>query len=431
MMKKKLLIYIFLFNSLIANADWKNPLVVCPEEVLPKGLSCPDFSKVQNVYSDFPDSMSSQQILDWRYNKSADLRFCRNQEVLKREKIAPGSFSPATIELAWMTVNAAEKVKEKLDAIHSASLNYGIPPQILIGAMKQESLLSSLGISPDGGNYSCGMAQLNIQEWCRSMNMLSETERNALNWPLGISCGDDFIPTNIVKPFYDLAITKIGSKPIYQMNADDYKSIKYSDIYPNKDDQLSSKSMLIFQATKSFIDHCQNIKLSVSVKAQTLKSLFDNYVPTPLKQAEQYPMGSTFSRACNDVYSSIFYPLHTGWLLAVAMYNAGPLEPKLIDHYFKIKNNNYPSLNPIDLIEALHWGGEWKPGTSLVEFIDQDGVPHTQKWYKSCIVQRHIARVVQHVTIPGEIIAKSLEQAPCSPSADVPDYRQKSTGVKY
>ena len=34
-----------------AATDWQNPAVMCPEEVLPKGLECPDFSQVDDVYA--------------------------------------------------------------------------------------------------------------------------------------------------------------------------------------------------------------------------------------------------------------------------------------------------------------------------------------------------------------------------------------------
>ncbi|MDO9183294.1 MAG: hypothetical protein Q7U04_12850, partial [Bacteriovorax sp.] len=199
------------FNAFPAMAaiSWDNPAVLCPEEILPKGTTCLDLSHVEKFLTDFPDETSVEEMKDWKNNKAADLKLCRNLEVLRREQVKSGSFSPATLEQAWMVVDGAQHVQEKLDAVQAASLKYGIPPQILIGAMKQESLLSSLGVSPDGGNYSCGMAQLNIQEWCSSMNRLSQEERTAYGWP-NISCEPEDLPTDIVKPLYDIAIKNVG-----------------------------------------------------------------------------------------------------------------------------------------------------------------------------------------------------------------------------
>jgi hypothetical protein len=410
----------------MAEISWKNPEVLCPEELLPRGLACLDFSLVENPYTDFPEESTIEEMADWKNNKAADLKVCRNKEILRREQVKAGSYSPATLEQAWMVIDGGKQVAEKLEAIEAATLKYQIPPQILIGAMKQESLMSSLGISPDGGNYSCGMAQLNIQEWCLSMKRLPEVERIALGWP-SISCEPESIPTDIVKPFYEIAIKRAGDRPSYKLTSEDFIGITKKDVTSSF--SRSGIKDLQFQAVTSFVKNCQNIYLSVNFKARTLKSLFENFVPTPMREAELYEPGETFSRACKNAYTPRAYPLHTGWLLAVAMYNAGPQQAKLLEHYYKVKDNKFPSINPLGLLEALHWGGKWKKRTDDLIFKDQYGDKYTQSWFKSCIVQRHVARVIQHVTLPAESIAKSLEQEGCKTSG-VPDYRKESTGVK-
>jgi len=430
-MKKILLIILTLSIEsplLIAATNWENPAVLCPEETLAKGLACLDFSKVENVYTDFPDETTTAEIKDWKKNKALDLNLCRNQEVLRRAKLNIGNFSPETIETAWMVVDGGKQVKEKLKAIQEATKKFEIPPQVLIGAIKQESMMSSLGVSPDGGNYSCRMSQLNIQEWCQSMSHLSKEEKATYAWP-EISCDDNSLPTNIVKPFYDIAIKNLNNRPSYQLTPEDFKGITSEQVennFPPGNNDLQSKR---FQAISSFVNNCQNISLAINFKAQTLKNLYDRFVPTKLKVAEQYTEGKTFPRACENAYPTKAYPLHTGWLLAVAMYNAGPLQVKLLGSYYQVQNNNYPPVTPLDLIEALHWGGKYKIGTDSVFFKDQDGNTLSQRWFKSCIVQRHIARVIQHVTIPTETIAKSLDQEGCSLTG-VPHYRRVSSGVK-
>lgn len=416
-------------SHLAAATSWDNPAVMCPEEILPKGLACPDLSHVVNPYSDFPQEISKDEVLEWSQKKYADLRLCRNQEVLRREQLKAGSFPAATIEQAWMIVDGGKQVKEKLEAIHAASLKYEIPPQVLIGALKQESLLSSLGISPDGGNYSCGMSQLSIQEWCRSMEDLSLEEKKLYGWPSDISCDSETLPSVIVKPLYDIAVKNLGTRPEYLLTAEDFNGITEEDVegsFPPAENQLQSKR---FQAIKSFINNCQNVTLSIQFKAKTLQGLFNQFVPMKLKNSEIYLEGKTFPRTCRNAYTTKYYPLHTGWLLAVAMYNAGPVQEKLVGSYYKVKKGKFPDMNPLDLIEALHWGGKYSRKTDTIVFKDQQKRKYSQRWFKSCIVQRHVARVIQHATLPAESIAKSLEQAPCTPSG-VPEYRKKSSGIK-
>jgi hypothetical protein len=419
-MQNKYMLLIFslmLIGSANAETDWKNPAILCPEEALPRGLDCPDFSSVTDVYTQFPASLSKEEITDWTTNKPLDLRLCRNKEVLLREKIRPGSFPDSNLKGAWMIVDGGNSIKEKLLVVNDASVKYGIPPHILIGALKQESGMSSIGVAPDGGNYSCGMAQMNIQEWCESMNKLPEEKRAELGWPQ-ISC--ESLPTNIIKPFYDIALKRnAGIKTSYQMTAADYKDITATDV------NLSEN---VFMASHSFLQHCQDFSLAITFKAQILKDLFVNFVPQSLKVAELYSASETFPRTCEKSYPVAAYPLHTGWLMAVAMYNAGPVQAKLVGHYFKVQNNEFPSINPLGLIEALHWGGKWKPDTDTVVFQDQKGKEFTQRWYKSCVVQKHVAKVIQHVTMFSQTIAKSLDLEGCKPT--IPEYRKVSSGIK-
>ena len=426
------LVFLFLLISHQVKAldFWQNPPVICPEEIMPKGLECPDFSKVSNVYTDFPYDFSVDDINEWKMNRSADLRNCRNKEVLRRELINPGTYGAVAVEIAWMNVSGGEHALEKLAEIKKAADSFDIPEQILIGAMRQESLLATLGISSDGGNYSCGMSQLNLQEWCRGISRLTVDDQAKYGWPAGMDCDEASLPLDLVKPFYAIAIKNLGTKAHYLLDSSHFNSIQFDDVlkdFPAGGKMLQQKR---FEAVKSFINNCQSINLSISFKAHTLRELFDKYVPESLKFSEIYKDNEAYNRKCLSPYSTKYYPLHTGWLLAVAMYNAGPMQSKILEHYHQTDSTHLPELNPKDLIEALHWGGKWKKNTTLIEFKDGQQNKYTQKWYKSCVVQRHVARVIQHVTLPSMSIAKSLEQAPCSPSAEVPDYRKKSSGIK-
>jgi hypothetical protein len=425
----KITLLLIVFISLPVLAQWDNPAVLCPEEILPQNISCLDLTRVKNPSIDFPDGITAEEKYDWTHNHAADLDLCRAQELLNRETRRPGSFTPLQVELSWMTVDGGKDVTLKLQSILNASIKHQIPPQVLIGALIQESLLASLGVAPDGGNYSCGIAQLNIQEWCNGIAWVTAADRERLGWPqLGnMGCGD--LSPALVAPLYEIALSRLGTRPHYKMTSADFAGITLDQIeskWPVASPEVQNTR---FQAVTSFIKNCQEISLSIPFKAQTLKSLFTSFVPTSLKFQQMYSTGQTFNRTCRDPYPTKFYPLHTGWLLAVAAYNAGPKQTQLVEHYFQIANNHFPQLTPLDLIEALHWGGKIKESNRRVYFVGQNGALSSQPWYKSCVVQRHVARVIQHVTEPGKTIARSLEQVACSQGA-VPHYRVISSGIK-
>lgn len=418
------LILPFLFSfSLFAN--WDQPEILCPEEILPQGFTCPDFSGVKDVFSDYPKDLSAEDIRVWKYERSKDLKLCRYQEALRRESARPGTLSPIQKQIAWMIVEGGKDTENKLSAVIAAAKKYSMPPQILLGALTQESLFANLGISPDGGNYSCGVSQLNIQEWCDGIAQVSASERGKLNWPF-IDCRS--LPSTIVSPFYEIAKKKLGTRPSYMINKNDFEGIRFEEVESSLQGSIEKKKIL-FQAISSFIQNCQNPHYAIPFKAHALNKLFVRFVPSKLRWQNRYPEGKSFQKSCRSKYESPYYPLHTGWLLAVASYNAGPREVQLVEHYFNVKDDNFPLLQPTDLIEALYWGGKVNESNRKVYFTGQNGRSLSQPFYKSCVVQRHITRVIEHVTKPGKIIVRSLEQEPCSPST-VPLHRIQSSGKK-
>lgn len=413
---KKLFSCIFLLASFSAVSGWDNPAIQCPEKVLPQGHPCLDLSQVRNVTEDFPVGMTEEEITEWKLNRAPDLKLCRYQEILRRETLRPGTFTPVQLQISWMVTKGAVNPQAKLKSLDSAAQKFGIPPHVLLGAITQESLLASLGISPDGGNYSCGIAQLNISEWCEGMQTLSTQEQATRKWP-GISCSS--LSSALVAPFYSIAVKKLGKRPEYQIDASDFAGITAADV------NLPEKT---FEAVSSFIKNCQNDELSIRFKAANLRNLFVRFVPAAMKAREQYAGTGSRQTACKIQNTTSYYPLHTGWLLAVAAYNAGPRVVSLVEHYHQV-TTSLPMMTPKDLVEALHWGGKVKAGTSQVYFTGSNGVTLTQSWYKSCVVQRHVARVVQHVTLPGQTLLKSLEEVPCA-NGEVPAYRKYTSGIK-
>lgn len=423
-------IFILLISSILVSSsyafDWSQPPIACLDTLLPSGRTCLDLTNVKNPSTDFPETISDEEKSLWTNERSADLSLCRAKEILRRNSLGQGTFTPWQVELAWMKAEAFQNKDLKLEMIYKAAAENNMPANILFGALTQESLLANLAITPDGDNYSCGMAQINIQEFCRGISTLSLEERKTLGWPT-IGCDEETLPTTVVKPLY-LQATKNNSKSDYQLTAEDYKKIKFEDV---KNSYGSEKTFL---AASAFTKLCLDPKLSIKFKAIELKRLY-NMVPSALRATEHYQTGETLEQSCLQPYKATVYPLQTAWLLAVAMYNAGPNQIKLVQFYNRMtKETNsdgraWEGFTPKDLVEALHWGGKWKEGTTSIFYQDLHGKNISQKWFKSCVVQRHVARVVQHVTKRGKTILSSIEQEPCQKDV-VPLYRQQSSGQK-
>ena len=133
--------------------------------------------------------------------------------------------------------------------------------------------------------------------------------------------------------------------------------------------------------------------------------------------------------------------------MAVAAYNAGPRSFDAIAHFnrwTKADMNDGKTIqnfNPTDIVNSLYWAGKYNAENDLIEFNGLNGSLKSWTWFKGCVAQRHIARVMQHVTLLPEFFVDSLEGAfPCARSkfgpngelleTAVPVFRQKSSGEK-
>lgn len=410
-------------TSPFAAVDWSRPPVICPEAGVARGIPCPELSSLPLPSSPLPADADPRWKTDW----AKDLSVCRARELLRREEAKPGSFTPVQVQISWMTVSGAENAGGKLQAMYSAAERFGMPTQILLGALTQESLLANLGISADGGNYSCGMAQLNITEWCQGMSLLSAEQRQALGWP-AISCSDGTLASTMLAPYYEIAVGRLGQRPDYRLDAKDFAGIHLDQVRSQMPSGPAPLQAQRHQAITSFIAHCQDADLSILIKAYNLKSFFNSYVPQELRDAEVYRTGDGPDLSCERAYTSRYYPLHTGWLLTLAIYNAGPNMVRLLEHYYQGDAATWPELTPFSLVEALYWGGKYNATTKRVYFRGANQKDYSQTWFKSCVVQRHVARVTQHVTPPGVSVVSSLEPSACN--AEAPASRQNSSGVR-
>lgn len=428
------------------NIDWSQPPVACVEEVVPAvpDIPCLQLQNVSDPLKDFPNDLPEQELLYWQSHKTA-LQYCRAKEILRRETLKPGSFSAVTVELSWMRSIAVQSSNDKVDAIYEASRVQRIPAAVLTGALFQESLYADLGITEDGGNYSCGLGQINTQEWCNWTNSLTPDERVSM----GLSdeklmCS--LVPSTLVEPFYNIALTRLKGLPEYRLENSHFQNIKFESVVSQFPTASLETQQTRYRFVTSFLNNCSKPKLAIAAKANELRRLFDQHVPAGLQLSDTYNAGQKFEKTCRQPDTTGLYPLHDGFLLAVASYNAGPRAVDLLAHYRDWTANDledvktFENLTPPDLVDAFYWSGKYNASRDAVGYTTLGGYLTYANWYRFCVLQRHIARVVQHVTLPsaGKII-DSLEGAnPCSPSkydsdgnvvkSGVPTSRQMSSG---
>ena len=197
-------------------SDWSQPPLGCIEEMIPKlpSRNCLDLSSVLDPMQEWP-AMIDPLEKDYWYTHRRELSYCRASEVQRREQAQPGSQTPGYLQVSWMITEAPKHAQEKIDAIYEANQKYLIPPHVLTGAVFQESLFSELGISDDGGNFSCGAEQINLIGWCNWANQQSDQEKAAMGWPLQmINCNSaSAVDLEWIRPFYKIALTRLNGLP--------------------------------------------------------------------------------------------------------------------------------------------------------------------------------------------------------------------------
>lgn len=420
-----------------AATDWSKPPIECVEDVVPQipNETCLDLSQVTNPGSDFPANFTDSDIAEWRRKKKT-LTTCRYLEIARREKANPGSQSPDALKVAWMIQNAIDTRDPKIAAVYAASRLHKIPSTILAGAIRQESIFSDLGISPDGNNYSCGIGQFNILGWCNWISIQSAAFQQQTGWPQGLTCSQ--LSPSMVEQFYNIAVTRLGNVPAYKMNFEQFKDIKQSQVQTGLGSGSAQLLTARYQAVMSFAQNCINPLYAIQAKANEIAKLYKENIPAGMKLVQQYKAPQAWPAQCRDKGYEGAYPFQIGWLMAVGIYNAGPRVLNALAHYWSWDNTSimnaatFANTTPVELVEGLYWGGKYNKTSNSVTFNNLGGGTTQASWYKMCIVQRHIARVVQHSTHSGfDALVDTLEGSnPCGPDNLPPLARQNSSGVK-
>ncbi len=417
-----------------AATNWAQPPLQCIENVVPAAptKTCIDFSGVVNIAKDDPAVSAAE--LEWWKNHKFAYGYCRSKEILRRESANSGSMTAGLIQISWMRMMAAKDHDLKVKAVYDSSEKYGVPPHILTGAIMQESIFSNLGVADDGGNFSCGIAQINLVEWCSWAETQSAAKKAAMGWPASkVDCNTG-VSREYVKPFYEIGLKRLGSLPSYRLETSHTQNISSNSVASAWADASDSEKIRRFKITKSFLDNCGSPVDAIHAKAFQLKALYSRYVPEGLRQHETYAPGQKFQLQCQRPLNARVYPVQTAWVLAVGAYNAGGRVQDAVASTHRwsstdVSNRstfaNFNSLdgnsgfNPKDLVSSIYKAGRYDSAIKKVQFMNLGGKQMEWGWFKQCILQRHMARVVQHVTRPGQTpLVESLEGADgCSPNS--------------
>ncbi len=428
--------------------DWAQPPVACAEEIIPHKAQrvCLDLSSIQNIYLDWPLDISDEDKAYWQSHPRGT-SYCRAQELLRREEQTPGTYPAGDVETAWMRALAVENSDLKIAAVYEASKAHGMPTQVLAGALFQESLFAQLGIASDGGNYSCGIGQTNIAEWCNWAVKQSENKKIEMRFPLAVRKCDQ-AQLSFVKPFYEIALTNLAGLPEYKLMPVHFEGILLEQVegsFPAADPLIQQ---IRFDLVKSFLGNCRDAKDGIAAKANQLAVIYSTQVPKGLKSLDTYPVSEHYKRACRGGGEEKFYPLSNAWMLAVGIYNAGPRAVDAMAFYNRWTKEHlelsgtFADFNPVEMVNSFYWGGRYSAVDDKIHFLGRNGNDLTWDWFKGCVLQRHIARVAQHVTLRGTPkFIDSLENGISCKKASidpvtgerisgVPDFRQIPSGQR-
>lgn len=434
-----------------APVDWSQPPLGCVEEMVThqENHPCLDLTQVANPMSDWPANLPLIDKVFW-YTHRRGLTFCRTQELMNRENAKPGSQDPVNVQVAWMVLEGAKDFDIKVKAIYDAADQFSVPPHVLTGAFYQESLFAALGISDDGGNFSCGAEQINLHGWCLWANKQTRAERKAMDWPeTGIDCSDStFTDLALVRPFYNIALTRLNGLPEYRLQPSHFANIPQSAVESSWPAAAANTQALRYRVVRSFIDHCSEPRRGILAGANELRSVYESSIPPAFQNKDRYTGGTRFQRQCRRVPKDNSYPLHAGWVMTVGAYNAGTRAIDAIAYYnqWSPRLFNDPTaikdFTPDQIIDSIYLAGAYNKSTDKMDFIDLTGTPRSWTFYTACVAQREVARVMQQVTLLPEFFVNSLDTAqyPCAKSVidsngtvvktSVPPARQVSSGHK-
>jgi hypothetical protein len=337
----------------------------------------------------------------------------------------------------YSALGGARDAPAKMREIYAAANANDMPPQILTGALIQESDMLDLSISTDANNWSCGIGQINLLEWCAWANQETPEVKSRIHWPSAEVaqlmkenpetdlCSGYFMRAAFAKPFYDIGTERlVNARPqvvktdldmvLSEKNMLEPKPIAYDDLSWALDNITRAKmscphrnryneecltikpvknevkaAYLRYLMAKSFAENCSLHENGIPAKAYNLRLIHDA-LPASIKAAQQYPEHSTYARTCLLHPTTRAYPLSVSWMLADTVYNAGEeILPGIYEYWKRVKWTP-EEVGPEQLAVSVDYALKEK---KVTKHMADDGV---------CESQFHIRSVVKNMTLPGD-----------------------------
>ena len=419
------------FLSVIPLAFCASIAMALPPVVAPFELSNPPVSCVEEAVPSLP----SDGIVTEKFGYHDEIT-----ELLERTS-GQLNETDSTFEDDWLLLNGAKDAQSKISSIYEAAKLNHMPPQILTGALLQESSMADLGISEDFGNWSCGIGQLNLLEWCQWANHASAEIKKQIHWPTkeldnylklnpgGDFCSGSFLRAAHIKPFYEKGLHRLRknspSEPAFLLSLkwlaepdfisyEDAKPIinQVSELAPRckrrnrfNDECLAIKpsrseeqaTFIRFILAKNFAEYCSDHRYGIPAKAYILRMIFES-LPESIQNSQRYSESQSYPRSCLQESQSSAYPLQIGWLLADTVYNAGEEILPGVYTYWKKMNLEPDQVGPKELASAVDFS------------LSQRRFKKHMTPIGRCEAKFHIRNVIRNITLPGRIILPKNEE---------------------
>ena len=429
-------------NTSFAATDWSQPPLLCVEDIVPAvpKVACPDLTTVENPSKD--DPILPEAELKWWKDQKFSLGYCRSMEIIRREKLAPGSMTPGAVQISYLRTRAVQDHDAKVAAVYNAAEQYGVPPHILTGALMQESIFANLGVSDDGGNFSCGIGQINLPEWCSWAEAQTPEQKRQMGWPVGgVNCSTQ-ASRDLVQPFFEIGISRLNGLPQYRLEPTHTQNIPFESVQSKWADVPYTERLIRYQTASSFLNNCGIPARAMQAKAFVLRRNYNAYIPKGLREHETYAPGQKFGLKCMRPLNSTVYPVQTAWVMTVGTYNAGGRLKDMMASTQKwdlaavTDRNTFATFNPDyrevpgftvqDLVASVFKVGKYDPAVAKMRFTAINGTDLIMPWFKLCVVQRHMARIVQHVSrgdLPAPLVTSMEGAKGCAKDSGDPDPR--------
>ncbi len=356
----------------------------CVEEVLPKPAK---------AMSGAADGCSNIASASQALSSLAQLNLRRDNECVSYmasehydEKIKANLASEEDAADDWNQCIGSQQFDEKVNAIYKAANEYDMSPIVLAGAILQESSGGDLGLGRDFDNWTCGPSQFSVITWCEWASKQDVGTQKAINWPtalvksfqsknpdLNICSENKFLYREQSRPFLEIAMRRMKADihvdkeyMLQEKYMIEPVPIQFKDVASELSTLSNNHHALLagdveaenirFQITRSFTDNCANHNLAFRAMAFDLRKIFESLPPEIQKaQMMEKSKGKNLLYAkCKANITTKAYPLSVGWLIADAIYNAGPsILPGILDYQTKSKIP-WDKFSQSDLLKAIN-----------------------------------------------------------------------------